>query len=111
MAWRRLLWRSPSWMFLVVVCMSTSVYMTQRVRIFLQIQAPLDVPAISDKLRHAIGGLAETMGDAMAIFAPNANSYRRLIPGNFAPLTPNWGYNHRDVALRVPVSGHEGLQS
>jgi len=66
-----------------------------------------DVPAISDKLRHAIGGLAETMGDAMAIFAPNANSYRRLIPGNFAPLTPNWGYNHRDVALRIPVSGHE----
>ena len=40
----------------------------------------------------------------MAIFAPNANSYRRLVPGNYAPLTPNWGYNHRDVALRVPVS-------
>jgi glutamine synthetase len=65
------------------------------------------VPKISDTLRHAIGGLAETMPDAMAIFAPNANSYRRLIPGNFAPLTPNWGYNHRDVALRIPVSGEK----
>ena len=62
------------------------------------------VPAISDTLRHAIGGLGETMSDAMAIFAPNANSYRRLIPGHCAPLTPNWGYNHRDVALRIPVS-------
>lgn len=60
--------------------------------------------AISDRLRYAIGGLAETMEDAMAIFAPNANSYRRLIPGNYAPLTPNWGYNHRDVSLRIPVS-------
>jgi glutamine synthetase len=64
-----------------------------------------EVPPISDKLRHAIGGLAKTMAEAMAIFAPNANSYRRLIPGTYAPLTPNWGYNHRDVALRIPVSG------
>ena len=40
----------------------------------------------------------------MPIFAPNANSYRRLIPGSYAPLTPNWGYNHRDVSLRIPVS-------
>lgn len=61
-------------------------------------------PAISNKLRHAIGGLVETMEDAMAIFAPNANSYRRLIPGHYAPLTPNWGYNHRDVSIRIPVS-------
>lgn len=64
-----------------------------------------ETPAISDTLRYAIGGLAETMEDAMAIFAPNANSYRRLMPGSYVPLTPNWGYNHRDVALRIPVSG------
>ena len=62
------------------------------------------VPALSDQAKYAVGGLAETMDSAMAIFAPNANSYRRLVPGNYAPLTPNWGYNHRDVALRVPVS-------
>lgn len=69
-----------------------------------------EVPAISDMLCHAVGGLSETMADSMAIFAPNANSYRRLIPGNFAPLTPNWGYNHRDVALRIPVSGHNNCR-
>jgi glutamine synthetase len=66
-----------------------------------------EVPAISDTLRHAIGGLAETMADAMAIFAPNANSYRRLVSGDYVPLTPSWGYNHRDVALRIPVSGDQ----
>lgn len=64
-------------------------------------------PAISPLLRHAIGGLAETMTDAMAIFAPNANSYRRFVPGTYVPLSPSWGYNHRDVSLRIPVSGHE----
>ena len=62
-------------------------------------------PGISDQMRHAIGGLAVTMEDAMAIFAPTANSYRRLIPDNYAPLSPNWGYNHRNVSLRIPVSG------
>ena len=44
------------------------------------------------------------MDEAMAIFAPNANSYRRFKPGAFAPSSPTWGYNHREVALRIPVS-------
>jgi glutamine synthetase len=61
----------------------------------------------SDTLRHAVGGLAATMGESMAIFAPTANSYRRYRPGLFVPLAPNWGVNHRGVALRVPLSGPE----
>jgi glutamine synthetase len=59
----------------------------------------------SATLRHAVGGLAATMAESMAVFAPNANSYRRFRPGLFVPLTPNWGLNHRGVALRVPLSG------
>ncbi|MGH6628230.1 MAG: glutamine synthetase family protein, partial [Burkholderiales bacterium] len=58
----------------------------------------------SDTLRHAIGGLGELMGESMAIYAPNANSYRRYVPGTFVPCTPNWGRNHRGVALRIPLS-------
>jgi glutamine synthetase len=65
------------------------------------------VPALSSLMRNAIGGLAETMRSAMAIFAPNANSYRRFVPGNYVPLSPCWGYNHRDVSLRIPVSSHQ----
>ncbi|WP_191621402.1 glutamine synthetase family protein [Marinihelvus fidelis] len=61
----------------------------------------------SDTLRHAIGGLAEAMPESMAVFAPNANSYRRYAPGFFVPATPNWGPNHRDLALRIPVSGDD----
>ena len=63
--------------------------------------------SVSDTLRHAVGGLAATMPESMAIFAPNANSYRRYRPGLFVPLAPNWGVNHRGVALRVPLSGPE----
>ena len=61
----------------------------------------------SDQLRYAIGGLGEAMAESMAVFAPNANSYRRHAPGNFVPASPNWGPNHRGVALRIPLSGPE----
>jgi len=53
-------------------------------------------------LRHAIGGLQATMPEAMAIYAPNANSFRRINPTGWVPLAPTWGYNNRTVALRVP---------
>jgi glutamine synthetase len=62
---------------------------------------------LSDTLRNAIGGLVETMPEGMAIFAPNANSYRRLRKGVYVPLTPNWGRNHRQMSLRIPLSGPE----
>ncbi len=53
-------------------------------------------------MRHAIGGLMHTLPEAMAFFAPNANSYRRFAPDMYVPVTPSWGYNNRSVALRVP---------
>lgn len=67
-------------------------------------------PPFSARLRHAIGGLAKTMAESTAIFAPNANSYRRLRPEMFAPVEPNWGANHRNVSLRVPVSDAGNLR-
>jgi glutamine synthetase len=67
-------------------------------------------PPIAASLRHAIGGLAATMAESMAIFAPNANSYRRLRPASFVPLAPNWGINHRRLALRIPLSDADNLR-
>jgi glutamine synthetase len=67
-------------------------------------------PPYSARLRHAVGGLAKTMAESTAIFAPNANSYRRLRPEMFAPVEPNWGANHRNVAIRIPVSDANNLR-
>jgi glutamine synthetase len=58
----------------------------------------------SEVLRHAIGGLGEVMAESVALLAPNANSYRRYVPGSYVPCTPNWGVNHREVAMRIPLS-------
>jgi glutamine synthetase len=62
-----------------------------------------EAPAGSAVLRHAIGGLRETLGEGMAVFAPHANSYRRFRAMSYAPVAPTWGVNNRSVSLRVPA--------
>ncbi|MGQ0385064.1 MAG: glutamine synthetase family protein [Gammaproteobacteria bacterium] len=61
----------------------------------------------NELLKQAAAGLLATMADGMAVFAPNANSYRRLRPETYVPMHATWGYNNRGVAVRVPVSGPE----
>lgn len=53
-------------------------------------------------LKHAIGGMMATLNDALAIFCPNANSYRRFQANSYAPLAKSWGVNNRTVSFRVP---------
>ena len=62
-----------------------------------------DEPAGTPLLRHAIGGLRDTLADGMAVFAPHANSYRRFRAMSYAPVAPTWGVNNRSVSLRVPA--------
>ena len=57
----------------------------------------------SESLRHAIGGLAATMPESMAIFAPNLNAFRRFGPNLFVPVTKSWGVNNRSLAFRIPT--------
>jgi glutamine synthetase len=60
-------------------------------------------PAGTPLLRHAIGGLKAMLADGMAVFAPNANSYRRFRAMSYAPVAATWGVNNRSVSLRVPA--------
>ncbi len=55
----------------------------------------------SDALFHSVGGLLESMGESMAIFAPHQNSYRRLRPSEHAPTYASWGFDNRSAAVRV----------
>jgi len=54
-------------------------------------------------LKHAIGGMLATMGDAMAVFSPSINGYRRFGPRLYVPVTKSWGIDNRSVALRIPA--------
>lgn len=54
-------------------------------------------------LHHAVAGLLEAMPETMLIFAPNANSFRRIRPDAHAPISAGWGIDDRSAAVRVIV--------
>ena len=58
-------------------------------------------PTGSPLLKNAIAGMQQLMPSSMAIFAPNANSYRRFVGNSYAPVAATWGVNNRTVGLRV----------
>jgi len=64
-------------------------------------------PEGTKMLRHAIGGLLHTMDESMAFFAPNVNSYRRLVPNSYVPTYPAWSHNNRSTAVRIPGGDHK----
>ncbi|SHI23911.1 glutamine synthetase family protein [Ferrimonas marina] len=53
-------------------------------------------------LKQAVAGMLALMGESELLFAPHANSYRRMQPDMFVPTLPCWGYDNRTVALRIP---------
>lgn len=57
-----------------------------------------------ENLGHVIAGMQSVMGEAMAIFAPNLNAFRRFAPDQFVPVTTDWAENNRSVAFRIPTS-------
>ncbi|MFD1684289.1 glutamine synthetase family protein [Halobellus litoreus] len=63
---------------------------------------PAGESGISDVGRHFIGGLLEHMKALTAICAPTVNSYKRLLPGIWAPVNVAWGPDNRSTVLRLP---------
>lgn len=55
----------------------------------------------SETLMHSVGGLIQSMGESMAVFAPHQNSFRRLRPSEHAPTYASWGFDNRSAAVRV----------
>lgn len=54
-------------------------------------------------LGQSIAGMQALLADSFAIFAPNANSFRRFRANSYAPVAPTWGINNRTVSFRVPA--------
>lgn len=55
-------------------------------------------------LDYFIGGLQKYVSEAMPLFAPNVNSYRRFLRDTSAPVNLAWGIDNRTVSLRIPNS-------
>ncbi len=63
--------------------------------------APEQEHHINDTCRHFMGGVLARLPELTAVFFPNANSYRRLVPGLFAPISLAWGVDNRTAAIRL----------
>ncbi|PKF76656.1 glutamine synthetase [Vibrio sp. vnigr-6D03] len=51
--------------------------------------------------RHFVAGLQRLMPDFLCMVAPTINSYRRMIPGFWAPTHSTWAVENRTTSLRV----------
>jgi glutamine synthetase len=60
--------------------------------------------SMSQLFLHYIGGLQKLIPEALPLFAPSVNSFRRFLPDTSAPVNVEWGEDNRTVGLRVPES-------
>ena len=51
--------------------------------------------------RHFIAGVTEHLPALVALTTPSYNSFRRLVPSAWASATTGWGFDNKEVALRV----------
>jgi glutamine synthetase len=56
---------------------------------------------LSATVRHYLGGQLALMPELTALISPTINSYKRYVPGVWAPLNASWGIENRTCAIRA----------
>jgi glutamine synthetase len=59
----------------------------------------------SDDFRWFLGGWMAHAPELMVFFAPTINSYKRYLPGSWAPTGIAWSYDNRTAGFRVVGEG------
>jgi glutamine synthetase len=59
----------------------------------------------SPLMEHFLAGQLACLREFTYLLAPNINSYKRYVPGSFAPTAVAWGEDNRTCALRVVGHG------
>lgn len=59
----------------------------------------------SKLMLSAIGGIRKSMSESMLVLAPVLNSWRRFAGTVYSPASNTWGFEDRNVALRIPAGG------
>ena len=55
---------------------------------------------------HFLAGQLAALRELTLCYAPNVNSYKRYVPGSFAPTAVRWGIDNRTCALRLVGHGN-----
>jgi glutamine synthetase len=64
---------------------------------------------MSEAMFHFVAGQQKLLPEFLAMVAPTINSYRRLIPGYWAPTEASVGIDNRTCAIRI-IPGNEKSQ-
>jgi glutamine synthetase len=59
----------------------------------------------SELMERFVAGQLACLPEFTYLLAPNINSYKRFVPGSFAPTAVAWGMDNRTCALRVVGHG------
>ncbi|WP_457029626.1 glutamine synthetase family protein [Kitasatospora sp. P5_F3] len=59
----------------------------------------------SRTMEHFLAGQLACLAEFSLLLAPTVNSYKRYVPGSFAPTAVAWGRDNRTCALRVVGHG------
>ena len=60
---------------------------------------------LSDVFRWYLGGQLATAAEFSLLVAPTVNSYKRFLPGSWAPTAIGWGVDNRTLGFRVVGHG------
>jgi len=60
---------------------------------------------MSPLMQQYIAGLVANLPELAAIFCPTINSYKRTVPGAWAPVNATWGVDNRTTAIRAIPGG------
>jgi glutamine synthetase len=60
---------------------------------------------LSEVGQHFLAGQLAALRELTLCYAPNINSYKRYVPGSFAPTSVRWGVDNRTCALRLVGHG------
>src|SRR6185295_1136794 len=63
--------------------------------------AAADNAGLSPLMQQYIAGLVGNMPELAAVICPTINSYKRTVPGAWAPVNATWGIDNRTTAVRA----------
>ncbi|MBA3728076.1 MAG: glutamine synthetase, partial [Actinobacteria bacterium] len=62
---------------------------------------PGSADPLPPEMLAAVAGILEHLPASSLVLNPNVNSYKRLVPGWFAPVNASWGLENRSTAVRA----------
>jgi glutamine synthetase len=64
-----------------------------------------DETSLSQEGNWFLGGIMAHLDALTGLGSPTVNSYKRLLPGSWAPANTYWGYGNRSGVVRIPGVG------